>query len=178
MPSKSVNPASKANRFLNGWTVAAIVLVAIIIAGGAVIWTRHGRGRGLEISIEPVPQLNGQIYVGGEVNNPGLYPRRDGDTVADILKAAGGGTANADLTRLELAVTGEGEATSPQKIDINRAEAWLLVALPGIGEARAQAIIDYRQRHGPFRDINELLKVPGMGNTIFEGIKRLITVKE
>ena len=66
----------------------------------------------------------------------------------------------------------------PQKVDINRAETWLLAALPGIGEARAQAIIDYRQRYGPFRDINELLKVPGIGDTIFEGIKRLITVKE
>jgi competence protein ComEA len=177
MSSKSVNPASK-GRFPNGWVVAAIVLVAIIIAGSVLIWTGHGRGRGLEISLEPVRQINGQIYASGEVNNPGLYPLRDGDTVADILKAAGGGTANADLTRLELAVAAKGEANSPQKVDINRAEAWLLAALPGIGEARAQAIIDYRQRHGPFRDINELLKVPGMGNIIFEGIKRLITVKE
>jgi len=178
MSSENVNPASKASRFFNGWTVAAIVLVAIIVTGGVIIWSKHSRGQGLEISIKPAPHLNGQISVSGEVNNPGLYPLRDGDTIDDILKAAGGGTANADLTRLELTIAGKGEAASPQKIDINRAEAWLLAALPGIGEARAQAIIDYRQRHGPFRDINELLKVPGMGNAIFEGIKRLITVRE
>ena len=156
----------------------AIVLAVIIIAGSVFIGARHGRGQALEISIEPGPETNGQIYVGGEVSNPGLYPLRDGDTFADILKAAGGGTDNADPGILELTVNGKAEAVSPQKVDINRAEAWLLAALPGIGEARAQAIIDFRQKNGPFRDINELLKVPGMGNTIFDGIKRLITVNE
>jgi competence protein ComEA len=178
MLPRNVNPASKSGRFFNGWTVAVIVLVVTIIAGGSIIWSHHSRGPGLEISLEPVPQLNNQIYVGGEVNNPGLYPLRDGDTVDSILKAAGGASANADLDRLELTVMAKGESSSPQKVDINRAEAWLLAALPGIGEGRAQAIIDYRQRHGSFRDINELLKVPGIGNTTFENIKYLITVKE
>lgn len=178
MPLPRTNTASRAGRFFNGWVVVAVVLLAVIIAGSAVIWSRYGRGRGLEISIEPEPQLNGQIYVGGEVNNPGLYPRYTGDTIDEILKAAGGMTVEADLGRLELTVTGEGEANSPQKVDINRAEVWLLAALPGIGQTRAQAIIDYRQQHGPFRDINELLKVPGIGNAICEDIKGLITVND
>jgi competence protein ComEA len=39
---------------------------------------------------------------------------------------------------------------SPQQVDINRADSWLLAALPGIGEAKAQAIINYRALHGPF----------------------------
>jgi competence protein ComEA len=160
------------------WVVAAICLAAITIAGGTVIWTGHGDGRELEISTAPEEQFSGQIVVSGEVNNPGLYPLSAGDTVADILQAAGGETANADTDRLELDVPGQGQTDIPQKVDINRAEAWLLAALPGIGEARAQAIVDYRRQHGPFRDINELLKVPGMGDVIFENIKNLITVSE
>ncbi len=67
---------------------------------------------------------------------------------------------------------------SPQKIDINRAEAWLLQALPGIGETRAQAIIDYRRQNGPFQSINELTKVSGIGAATLDSIKDLITVTD
>jgi competence protein ComEA len=178
MSFKKNNPASNPGRFLNGWTVAAILLIVIIIAGSAVIGSKFNRGRGIEISLEPEDKSVGRIYVGGEVNNPGLYPLQAGDSIDDILKAAGGLTGSADPGRLELAVTGNKQAGTLQKVDINRAEAWLLAALPGIGETRAQAIVSYRQKNGPFRDINELLKVPGIGNATFEGIKNLITVNE
>jgi comEA protein len=66
--------------------------------------------------------------------------------------------------------------TEPQKIDINRAEAWLLEALPGIGPSKAQSIIDYRQQNGGFSDISELLNVSGIGQDIYQKIKDLITV--
>jgi competence ComEA-like helix-hairpin-helix protein len=64
----------------------------------------------------------------------------------------------------------------PQKIDINRAEAWLLEALPGIGPSKAQAIIAYRQQNGGFSHITEITKVEGIGPAIYEEIKDLITV--
>ena len=64
----------------------------------------------------------------------------------------------------------------PQKIDINRAEAWLLEALPGIGESKAQAIIAYRQQNGGFGHIAEITNVEGIGPAIYEQIKELITV--
>ncbi len=64
----------------------------------------------------------------------------------------------------------------PHRIDINRAEAWLLEALPGIGETRAQAIIAYRQQNGGFGHIIEITNVKGIGPTIYEDIKDLITV--
>jgi competence ComEA-like helix-hairpin-helix protein len=66
----------------------------------------------------------------------------------------------------------------PQKIDINRAEAWLLEALPGIGPSKAQAIIDYRQQNGGFAHITEITKVEGIGPAIYEDIKDLITIGE
>lgn len=65
---------------------------------------------------------------------------------------------------------------APQKIDINRAEAWLLEVLPGIGPSKAQAIIDYRQQNGGFKHIIEITKVEGIGPAIYEEIKDLITV--
>jgi comEA protein len=58
----------------------------------------------------------------------------------------------------------------PQQIDINRAEAWLLEALPGIGPSKAQAIIDYRQQNGGFKHITEITRVEGIGPAIYEQI--------
>jgi competence ComEA-like helix-hairpin-helix protein len=84
---------------------------------------------------------------------------------------------------IEITLTDKSEATvvvgpadEPQKIDINRAEAWLLEALPGIGPSKAQAIIDYRQQNDGFSDITEITQVPGIGPSIYEDIKELITV--
>lgn len=125
----------------------------------------------------PDRAITGQIYVSGEVNNPGSYPLAAGDTVQGIIRAAGGTTDNADTNQLEFRVANlAGEP--PQKVNINRAEAWLLMALPGIGEVRAKAIIDYRQRNGPFHSINELVNVAGIGTDTFEQIKQLITVSD
>jgi competence protein ComEA len=143
-----------------------------------IIWSKYNHVRGVEISLKTNENPPGQVYISGKVNNPGLYPLREGDNIDDILKAAGGLTGGADPLRIELAVPGNGDLNAPQKVDINRAGAWLLAALPGIGDTRAQAIIAYREKNGPFRDTNELLNVAGIGNSIFEGIKNLITVNE
>lgn len=70
-----------------------------------------------------------------------------------------------------------GESDTPQKVSINRADAWLLDALPGIGPTLAQNIIDYREEHGPFTMIEELLLVPGIGQATYDGVKDYITVE-
>jgi comEA protein len=70
------------------------------------------------------------------------------------------------------------EEQQPQRININRAEVWLLKALPDIGEVKAQAIIDYRQQNGPFRSTNEITRVAGIGTATYERIKHLITVAD
>lgn len=101
-----------------------------------------------------------------------------GDTFGDIIRAAGGVKDGADLSQVKLAIDPPAAGDIPQKVDINRAEAWLLEALPGVGAVKAQAIIDYRQKNGPFRDINELMKVPGFGDINFEKIKDFITIGE
>ena len=165
-------------KILNVWALVAVLLVVIIAAGSIVIWSRYSHSQTVEISLVPDRELQGEIYIGGKVNNPGFYPLETGDGVGDIIRAAGGATDNADLNRLELHVPGSAEGESPQKVNINRAEAWLLEALPGIGEVRAQAIIDYRQQNGPFHNINDLVEVEGIGTSTYEKIKHLLTVAD
>jgi competence protein ComEA len=177
--SKQENvPETKSRRLINAWTVTTVLLIIVIITCCAVIGAKMNPGNALEISLGTGDIKVGQIYVGGEVNNPGFYPLREGDNVRDILTAAGGLTESANSTSLELYVPAEKKSDTPQKVDINRAEVWLLTALPGIGETRARAIIAYRRQNGIFRDVNELLNVPGIGTTTLEDIRTFITVNE
>ncbi len=164
--------------FFNGWSLAVFLLAIVIIAGGVIIIVKSHASPGIEISLAPERKIEGQIYIGGEVNNPGYYLLYDGDSFEDVIRAAGGLKDGADLSKIELAVAPAEAGQAAQKINVNRAEAWLLEALPGVGETRANAIIAYRQQNGLFQDINELLNVPGFGPTNFNQVKDLITVHE
>ena len=62
------------------------------------------------------------------------------------------------------------------KVNINTATAPELTALPGIGQAKAGAIIKYREANGPFKSVDELNNVKGIGDKILENIKNEITV--
>jgi len=152
--------------------------VLAIIAGAAVFAVRCGGAEPLEITLAPAPEYNGEIAVGGAVNNPGIYPFSDDDTIGDIIRAAGGPAPGADAGQVALVIPEVGQGEAPQRVDINRAAVWLLEALPGIGEERAQAIVAYREQSGPFRDIYELLNVPGIGETTLAGIQDMITVTD
>ncbi len=166
---------SKFNRF---GTLVTLMLVAIIVIGGIVAWSRYSGSQPIEISQSPGQELHGEVYIIGAVNNPGLYPLTAGGGIEALIQADGGITDNTDLRQLKLYIPEVGEEEQPQKIDINRAEIWLLKALPGIGEVRAKGIVDYRSQNGPFRNINELIKVEGIGTTIYEQIKELVTVAD
>jgi len=166
------------SKFSQYWTLITILLVAIIAISSIVLWSRYSPSQPIEISIPPTQVLQGKIYIGGAVSNPGFYSLKAGDTIEALIQTAGGTTSSADPDWLELYILQTGEKEQPQKIDLNRAEAWLLEALPGIGETRAQAIIAYRQQNGPFNNIRELIKVEGIGTTTYEKIKHLITVAD
>ena len=163
------------NRPINLGTLIIILLVVIIAAGSIIAWSRYNQSQPIEIFTAPGQELPGTFYIGGAVNNPGFYPLKARDSLEGIIRAAGGTADSADLSQVNIHIPEIGEE-KPQKVDLNRAEAWLLEALPGIGEIKAQAIIDYRQQNGRFHDINELIKVDGIGTSIFERIKHLITV--
>ncbi len=160
------------------WTLITISLVAIIAIGGMVVWSRYSPSQPIEISISPGQEAQGGIYIGGAITSPGFYPLKVGDSIEALIQAAGGITSSADFSRLELYIPEVGEEQRPQKIDINRAEVWLLKALPGIGETLSQRIVDYRHQNGPFLNTGQLLKVAGIGTTTYEEIKHLITVAD
>lgn len=61
-------------------------------------------------------------------------------------------------------------------IDLNRADAQELIQLPGIGPARAQAIVDYRTRHGPFRRIAQLLRIRGIGRATLRRLRPFLVI--
>jgi len=167
---------SRADRF---YLFITVFLVIAAIAGGVLLAVQHSRSQPAEIVLsqtEP-PELSGELYIGGAVANPGIYSLKEGDTLQTLLSDAGI-EPDADLSHIELYVPREGEEQSPQKIDINRAELWLLEALPGIGEVLAQRIADYRSENGPFRRIEDLLKVSGIGPATFEQIRDYITVSD
>ena len=167
---------SRADRF---YLFITVFLVIAAIAGGITLAVQHSRSQPVEIVLsqtEP-PELSGEIYIGGAVANPGIYALREGDTLQTLLSDAGI-EPDANLSHIKLYIPREGEEQSPQKIDINRAEPWLLEALPGIGETRAQAIVDYRSENGPFKRIEDLLKVSGIGEGTFDKIKDYITVSD
>lgn len=126
------------------------------------------------------------VHVAGAVARPGLVRLPGGARVADALAAAGGPVEGADLERVNLAAlladgsrlyvpyvgrpvppdetpVGAGGAGAPAVLDLNTATAAELEALPGIGPATAQAIVEHRRRHGRFRSVEELLAVRGIG---------------
>ena len=73
--------------------------------------------------------------------------------------------------------TKEKEETNPRIVNINTADAEELMTLPGIGEVRAAAIIDYRQQAGGFEKIEDIMNVKGIKTGIFSKINSLICVK-
>ena len=167
---------SQADRF---YLFITVLLVIVLIAGGVKLLIDRDRVPPEELVLSQValPRPGGEIYIGGDVVNPGIYPLREGDTIPGLLADAGV-EAGAELNFVKLYVSKEEERQSPQKVDINRAEAWLLKALPGIGADRAQAIVAYREENGEFQRIEDLLQVKGIGEGTFEEIKDKVTVSD
>lgn len=138
-----------------------------------------------------------KVYVTGLVKSPGVYTMKDGDRVDDAIKLAGGALEGADLSNINLAekvkdeqmikipkigennnsTGGIGDVEKADgKININKATKEELDTLPGIGEVTAQRIIDFREQHGNFQKIEDIMNVSRIGPKLFEQIKDKITV--
>ena len=68
-----------------------------------------------------------------------------------------------------------GANTTKALINLNTASVDLLGTLPGIGPVRAKAIVDYRERNGPFKSIQDITKVSGIGPATYENLRHLVT---
>ena len=165
---------NQADRFYIFITVFLIIALAV---GGVMLLTNRNKIQPVELVLSQaaLPQQGGEVYIGGAVVNPGIYSLIEGETIQALLSDVGL-EPDADLNHIAIYIPEEGEGQSPQKVDINRAEEWLLKAVPGIGATRADAIVKYRNENGEFKRVEDLLQVKGIGQGTLDGIKDYITV--
>ena len=78
---------------------------------------------------------------------------------------------------LSLILGGALALNAAETININTADKEMLMSIKGIGEKRAQAIIDYRKEHGPFKSVNELAEIKGLGTVFIESNREILTVE-
>ena len=146
------------------------------------------------------------VYVCGAVNHPGVYQLAEGSRVCEALQCAGGLKEDADerslnqaqvledgqqiivLTVEETKNTGSGTAAGSgsgsnaggssgnAKVNINTAGREELMTLPGIGEARAEAIIAYREENGAFQSAEEIMKIEGIKEKSYAKLQDKICV--
>jgi len=179
-----------------------LALSAIVVAFSAFFVVR---GTSQEIAVvapeltvtESVAEVT--VDVAGAVNKPGVYSLPINSRVIDAIKAAGDTLKGADLSDINLArVIKDGEQVyiyppqkggssvrvSPQRakakqtgpIALNRASAKELESLDGIGPVLAARIVAYRKVNGPFLNVEDLLKVSGIGTAKFGQFKEKLRV--
>ena len=162
------------------WIFISALLIIAIIAGGIVFGLRQwdGQDKPVEIVLPTTPASALEVCLSGAVANEGIYTFNEDSSLGDVLQGAGGISENTDLASIKIHISSIGESSlaQPQKVNINRAEAWLLEALDGIGTTLAQRIIEYRESNGPFHSVDELTNVYGIGSTTLEKIRDEITV--
>ena len=149
-----------------------------------------------QLAEEPTPEPATEIfvYVCGAVKEPGVVRLAEDSRAADALAVAGGFREDAaqDAVNLaarltdgeklyfptvEEAVAQASEDASTGLVNINTADKETLRRLPGIGEAKAEDILHYREENGSFGSCEDIMLVPGIKTSVYNKIKEKITVK-
>ncbi|HEY2328011.1 MAG TPA: ComEA family DNA-binding protein [Gaiellaceae bacterium] len=170
--------------------LAAIALVALLVIVVIAKRAHHGAASTPALAVAPLSvtttaaaraHASGLVVdVAGAVKRPGVYTVPQGDRVIDAIERAGGFTAHAEQSAVNLAaplVDGEqvvvagavagaavgATGASGAPVSLNAATAEQLDTLPGIGPVTAQKIVDYRAQHGPFTSVDGLDAIPGIG---------------
>jgi competence protein ComEA len=138
------------------------------------------------------------VHVVGEVRRPGVYELPAGSRARDAVDAAGGllGAAEQEAVNLARVLTDGEQLTVPRhgavpaasaagpggapaaggKVDLNTATAAELDTLPGVGPSTAAKIVADRTSNGPFRSVDDLMRVSGIGPAKFDALKDLVRV--
>ena len=142
------------------------------------------------------------VEIKGAISKPGIYEMATDERLFDLIQKAGGLLTDANTTSINqaqklqdqmsiyVAFQGEEVTTASQingmsmndqvmdneLININTADQTSLEELPGIGPGKAQMILEYREAHGNFKDISELMNVDGIGQKTFDKLKDRITL--
>lgn len=184
---------------------AALALMLAALGWAAFRWTPSSgpeivegveAARDAGASGKPTESAEVVVHVVGAVRRPGVYRLPKGARAEDAVAAAGGALGSADLSALnlaravadgeQLAVPAKGEAPAPGqeapggakgggKLDLNRATVEELDALPGIGPSTAAKIVQEREANGPYRSVDDLMRVPGIGPKKLDALKDLVT---
>lgn len=191
------------NDWLERHRTLVLSIIGLLIVAGLLAFVLRWKEPAPITILPPAPTATSgpiRVYVSGAVTSPDVYDIPPDSIMRDALDAAGGASAEADLNQINLAqvlhdgdhvyVPKIGEAPTPAPVgaasteaalsgplNINAATAEQHEALPGIGPSIAKRIVDYRDAHGPFPNIEAIQNVSGIGPAIFSQIKDLITVK-
>lgn len=134
-------------------------------------------GRYEYVDVQSFKSSTKTIEVKGAVKNPGVYEVALHASNAEVLKKAGGVQKNADVDRInqsqdlpDKSVLAVYEKTAKKRISINVGTIEELDSLPGIGPSVAKRIIAFRE-HKPFKTIEEVKQVKGIGEKLYEKLK-------
>lgn len=141
------------------------------------------------------------VEIKGEVANPDVYEISEGSIIRDLITKAGGLTNEANIGKINRAdklrdnqlivipnknelsnantninVSKEGNTAEDGIININTASLEELQKINGVGEVKAKSIINYREKNGGFKSIDEMKNIEGIGDKTFEKMKDQITI--
>lgn len=169
-----------------------VLAVAVAVAGSAsafLIWPSAPPPAVLEVVSPAAVERTITVHVSGLVARPGLVSLPAGARVADAVIVAGGVVGEADLAALNLAaplvdgqqliVPGIGaqhRAVDTSGVRINTADAAALEGLPGVGPVLAERIVAHRNAHGPFATVEDLLDVPGIGESKLAAMREAVVI--
>ena len=182
-----------------------ITLVAALLCGCSrdteieTFDTENGYLEDIEVSTEEETEISTEaeylrVYVCGAVITEGVYTLPKGSIADDALNAAGGYAEEAargyvnlaeqveDGQKIYFPYIGDDITMLPEisegngLININTADKELLMTLPGIGESKAMSIINYREKNGGYKSIDEIKNISGIKDRVFEQIKDLISI--
>jgi competence protein ComEA len=171
-------------------------LGVVLLLGAVLLLLYAWRAQVLFPPSSPPPGIMSLAFVEvtGKVAHPGVYSFPRPPSLGEVWAKAGAAGTPLDPdkkidggSRVEVApdggyrlgaMSGAQLMTLGLVIDLNRATTQDLDALPGIGPALAQRIIDHRQAHGPFKKIDDLLEVSGIGPKKLEKIKPYLSICE
>ncbi len=172
---------------------AAIALAVAGAVAGGFLGVGEGHSPGAPSGGPPAPAAGKtlEVHVSGWVVSPGVVSVPEGSIAADAVEAAGGFLPGARIDRINLAApvrSGEqiivagpadadGAAGTPDGlVAVNRANSADLQALPGVGPVLADRIVAHREANGPFTRVEDLLDVPGIGETKLAAIRDFVRI--
>lgn len=192
---------SKIIKFILKYKIQIIFICIFIISGISIYIQDNERKASFSVNSSNISKNDDRIgvYISGEVKNTGVYYLKKDSRITDLINICGGPTEEADVSKINPAQklndsdkiiipkkeenlntesiedTNESDINVQEKININTATKDELTSLNGIGEATANKIINYRNKN-KFKEIEDIMNVPGIGEAKFNNIKDYICV--